>query len=150
MAALLLEAVGADVARHHQAAPDVDPAARRVRPSGKPTSEATIEPLTESIAVRRQRTCPGACTIEGAGGYRVTAAATAVLADALIATSSDRPGCFDPQELFILEDLQTELRTSGADVVRQTGTDVRANPFLGDRSLAPATIAFGAKRSRRR
>jgi hypothetical protein len=95
-------------------------------PSGKPTSEATSEPLTEWIAVGRTGTCLGACTIEGAGGYPVTAAATAALADALIATSSDRPGCIDPQELLTLEDLQAELRTSGADVIRQTGMDVRA------------------------
>ena len=106
--------------------------------------------MTEWIAVRRQRTCLDACAIDAAGGYPVTAAATAVLAYALIATSSDRPGNFDPQELFTLEDLQAEPRTSGADVVRQTGTDVRTNWFLSDRSLAPATIAFGAKRSRRR
>jgi NAD(P)-dependent dehydrogenase (short-subunit alcohol dehydrogenase family) len=95
-------------------------------PSDKPNGEATTEHLTEWIAVRRNGTCLGACTIEGAGGYRVTAAATAVLADSLVATGADRPGCFDPQELFTLEDLQAELRAGGIDVVRQAVTDARA------------------------
>jgi len=84
-------------------------------PSGKPTSER----LTECIAVGRPQTCLGACAIEGEGGYPVTAAATAVLAHALIATGSARPGCFDPQELFTLEDPEQMARDLSDDARRR-------------------------------
>jgi hypothetical protein len=95
-------------------------------PSGKTAGEATTEPLTEWIAVRRHGTYLGAYTIEGAGGYPVTAVAAAVLADALMAKASDRPGCFEPQELVTLEELQADLRAGGVNVIRQAVTDVRA------------------------
>jgi hypothetical protein len=80
-------------------------------PSGKPTSGR----LTECIAVRRPETCLGACAIEGEGGYPVTAAATAALAHALIATGS----CFDPQELFTLEDPEQMARDLSDDARRR-------------------------------
>ena len=46
--------------------------------------ELTTEPLTEWVAVRRQAVHLAARTITGAGNYRVTAAATLVLAEALL------------------------------------------------------------------
>jgi hypothetical protein len=88
------------------------------RGTNRPT-ELTAEPLTESVAVRRHRAHLAARTISGADNYRVTAAATLVLAEALLdPTRSDgaRPGCYEPQELFSLHELQADLRQRGLAV----------------------------------
>lgn len=82
-------------------------------------TELTSEPLTEWVAVRRQGTLLAARTITGAGNYRVTAAATLVLADALVDPARrdrSRPGCFEPQELFTLRELEADLRQRGVAV----------------------------------
>jgi NAD(P)-dependent dehydrogenase (short-subunit alcohol dehydrogenase family) len=87
---------------------------RRNRPT-----ELTSESLTEWVALRRQGTLLAACTITGAGNYRLTAAATLVLAEALLnPTLRDRarPGCFEPQELFTLPELEANLRQRGLAV----------------------------------
>jgi hypothetical protein len=58
-------------------------------------------------------------TITGAGNYRVTAAATLVLAEALLDPARRdgvRPGCFEPQELFTLPELEADLRQRGLGV----------------------------------
>jgi NAD dependent epimerase/dehydratase family len=87
---------------------------RRNRPT-----ELTTESLTEWVAVRRQGARLAARTIAGAGNYRVTAAATLVLAEALLdpaRTDGVRPGCFEPQELFSLPELESDLRQRGLAV----------------------------------
>jgi hypothetical protein len=87
---------------------------RRNRPT-----ELTTESLTEWVAVRRQGARLAARTITGAGNYRVTAAATLVLAEALLdpaRTDGVRPGCFEPQELFSLPELEADLRQRGLAV----------------------------------
>jgi NAD dependent epimerase/dehydratase family len=84
---------------------------RKTRPT-----ELTTESLTEWVAVRRQRAHLAARTITGAGNYRVTAAATLVLAEALLDPArrdSARAGCFEPQELFNLPELEADLRQRG-------------------------------------
>jgi hypothetical protein len=51
--------------------------------------------------------------------YRVTAAATLVLAKALLDPArreAFRPGCFEPQELLTLPDLEAPLRQRGLAV----------------------------------
>src|SRR5215208_5673711 len=81
--------------------------------------ELTSEPLTEWVAVRRQGVRLAARTIAGAGNYRVTAAATLVMAEALLdpaRTDGPRPGCFEPQELFSLPELEADLRQRGLAV----------------------------------
>src|SRR5215218_296662 len=81
--------------------------------------ELTTEPLTEWVAVRRQAVHLAARTITGAGNYRVTAAATLVLAEALLDPARRdgiRPGCFEPQELFTLPELEADLRQRGLAV----------------------------------
>jgi hypothetical protein len=86
----------------------------RTRPS-----ELTSESLTEWAAVRRRGTRLAARTITGAGNYRVTAAATLVLAQALLDPArrdGARPGCFEPQELFSLPELEGNLRQRGLAV----------------------------------
>ena len=65
-----------------------------------------------------------ASTITGAGNYRVTGAATLALAEALLDRARRhglRPGCFEPQELFTLPELEGDLRRRGLAVnpVRQ-------------------------------
>jgi hypothetical protein len=58
-------------------------------------------------------------TIAGAGNYRVTAAATLVLAERLLDPARRdgvRPGCFEPQELFRLPELEADLRRQGLSV----------------------------------
>ena len=82
-------------------------------------SELTSESLIEWVGVRRHGTLVEARTITGAGNYRVTAAATLVLAEALLDPARRdraRPGCFEPQELFTLPELQANLRQRGVAV----------------------------------
>jgi hypothetical protein len=81
--------------------------------------ELTTEPLTEWIAVLRQGVHLAARTITGAGNYRVTATATLVLAEALLdpaRRNRARHGCFEPQELFSLPQLEADLRQRGLAV----------------------------------
>jgi hypothetical protein len=88
------------------------------RRENRPT-ELTNEPLTEWVGVRRGGTLPEARTITGEGNYRVTAAATLVLAESLLdpgRRDRARPGCFEPQELFSLPELEAKLRQRGLAV----------------------------------
>lgn len=78
--------------------------------------QLTTEPLTEWVAVLRQGVHLAARTITGAGNYRVTAAAALVLAEALLDPARRdriRPGCFEPQELFTLPELEADLLARG-------------------------------------
>jgi hypothetical protein len=80
-------------------------------------AELTSESLTEWVAVRRQGRLLEARTITGEGNYRVTAAL--VLAEALLDPArrgGARPGCFEPQELFSLPELEANLRQRGLAV----------------------------------
>jgi hypothetical protein len=82
-------------------------------------AELTTESLTEWVAVRRRGAYLAARTCTGAGNYRVTAAATLVLAEALLDPARRdgvRPGCFEPQELFSLPELEADLRQQGLAV----------------------------------
>jgi NAD(P)-dependent dehydrogenase (short-subunit alcohol dehydrogenase family) len=88
------------------------------RPKSSPT-ELTSESLTEWVGVRRHGTLVDARTITGEGNYRVTAAATLALAEALLNPARHdraRPGCFEPQQLFTLPELQATLRQRGVAV----------------------------------
>jgi NAD(P)-dependent dehydrogenase (short-subunit alcohol dehydrogenase family) len=88
------------------------------RPKSSPT-ELTSESLTEWVGVRRHGTLVDARTITGEGNYRVTAAATLALAEALLDPARHyraRPGCFEPQELFTLPELQATLWQRGVAV----------------------------------
>jgi hypothetical protein len=104
------------------------PRAAFVRTHKAAPTEATAEPVTEWVAVRRRGMRLAATTIEGEGGYRMTAAATVVLADALLDAHGapvPEPGCFDPQELFTLEQLEAGLRQAGVRVVRHPAASLR-------------------------
>jgi hypothetical protein len=81
--------------------------------------ELTTEPLTEWVGVRHLGVHLAARTITGAGNYRVTASATLVLAEALLDPARRDgvlPGCFGPQELFTLPELEPDLRQRGLAV----------------------------------
>jgi hypothetical protein len=82
-------------------------------------TELTTEPVIEWVGVRRQGTLLEARTITGEGNYRVTAAATLVLAESLLdpgRRGRARPGCFEPQELFSLPELEANLQQRGVAV----------------------------------
>jgi hypothetical protein len=84
-----------------------------------PPIELSTEPLTEWVGLRRQGVHIAARTITGAGNYRVVAAATLVLAEPLLDPAPRdrvRPGCFEPQELFTLPELEAELRQRGVAI----------------------------------
>jgi NAD dependent epimerase/dehydratase family len=88
------------------------------RGSQRPT-ELTTESLTEWVGVRRRGALLAARTMTGAGNYRVTAAATLVLAEALLDPARHHgagPGCFEPQEVFSLPELEADLRQRGLAV----------------------------------
>jgi hypothetical protein len=88
------------------------------RGRNRPT-EPTTEPVIEWVAVRRKGALLAARTITGAGNYRVTAAATLALAEALLDPArrdGAPPGCFEPQELFGLPELEGDLRQRGLAV----------------------------------
>jgi NAD(P)-dependent dehydrogenase (short-subunit alcohol dehydrogenase family) len=85
------------------------------RGRNRPT-ELTTEPVVEWVGVRREGALLAARTITGAGNYRLTAAATLVLAEALLdraGRDGARRGCFEPQELFSLTELEADLRQRG-------------------------------------
>jgi len=85
----------------------------------RPPIELTSEPLIEWVSVRRQGVHVAARTITGAGNYRLTAAATLVLAEALLdpgRRDCARAGCFEPHELFTLPELEGDLRQRGVAV----------------------------------
>jgi hypothetical protein len=74
---------------------------------------------TEWVGVRRRGALLAARTMTGAGNYRVTAAATLVLAEALLDPARHHgagPGCFEPQEVFSLPELEADLRQRGLAV----------------------------------
>jgi NAD(P)-dependent dehydrogenase (short-subunit alcohol dehydrogenase family) len=87
----------------------------------EPADALSSEPVTEWVAVLRKGERLAARTITGAGNYRVTAAATLVLAEKLTNPARRdrvRPGCFEPQELFSLAELEADLRQRGLAVAR--------------------------------
>src|SRR5439155_8141608 len=84
---------------------------------GKVPDEASREPVAEWVAVRRGGTRVAARTVEGEGDYRSTALSTLAMAEAL--RTRDERGCFHPEDLFSLADLEPRLRELGVRVVPQ-------------------------------
>jgi hypothetical protein len=95
------------------------PVAAFVPRGSQRSTELTTESLTEWVGVRRRGALLAARTMTGAGNYRVTAAATLVLAEALLDPARHHgagPGCFEPQEVFSLPELEADLRQRGLAV----------------------------------
>jgi hypothetical protein len=59
-------------------------------------------------------------TVECLGDFVSAARSTVVFADALRAQPPPR-GCFDPEEIWTLSDVEPELRAAGVTVVPRTG-----------------------------
>jgi hypothetical protein len=88
-------------------------------PPGGPGT-AGGEPIAHWIAAVSHGRRLGARTIECKGDFIHAARATVAFAHALLA-SAPRPGCFDPEELFLLDELEPKLRAFGIEVVPQLG-----------------------------
>ena len=83
-----------------------------VKPAEVP-EQASAEPVVELVAVRHRGALLASATIEGSGGYQITAAASAVLAEALLADASLPAGLADPQDVVTLEQLEPALTDAG-------------------------------------
>jgi hypothetical protein len=98
--------------------------------SKRPASSAAAsgEPVAHWVAVLRdgRRLC--ARTIECEGDFVHAARSTVVFAEELPRTGGRR-GCFDPEEIFTLKDLEPKLRAGGVRIVRRSPTGA---PRLGD------------------
>ena len=83
-----------------------------------PTEEASADPTVMSIAARRGSERLGASIFECDGDYRTTAAVARVFAEALLAGFA-RPGCFNPEDLFSLDELLLGFEEVGLRVSRE-------------------------------
>jgi hypothetical protein len=79
---------------------------------------ASDEPVAHWIAAVRGGRRLGARTIECRGDFLHAARSTVVFADALLA-ARPRGGCFDPEEIWTLANLEPELLATGISVVSQ-------------------------------
>lgn len=79
---------------------------------------ASAEPVAHWIAAIRSGLRLGARTVECRGESVHAARCTVVLADALLARDGDR-GCFDPEEICALSDVEARLRAEGVSIVTQ-------------------------------
>jgi hypothetical protein len=83
-------------------------------PKGPPRRPSS-EPIAQWVAVLRGGERLAARTVEAKGDYVSTAAVALALAERL--REAGAPGCFDPEELFGLEELAPRLREAGVEVV---------------------------------
>jgi hypothetical protein len=83
---------------------------------GRPTRP---EPVAHWVAVCRRERRLAARTIQCTGGVIHAARSTVAFAEAMCAREP-RGGCFDPEELFTLAELESNLRASGIRIVDQT------------------------------
>lgn len=81
------------------------------------TEEASTDLTLMSIAVRRGSERLGVSILECDGDYRTTAAVARVFAEALLDRGS-RPGCFNPEDLFSLDDLLLALENVDLRITR--------------------------------
>jgi hypothetical protein len=79
--------------------------------------EASQEPTAVWIGVRLGAERLSASMIECKGDYRTTAASARVFGEKLVI--DNRPGCFNPEDLFSLGDLASPLREMGLRVTRE-------------------------------
>jgi hypothetical protein len=87
---------------------------------GRVPPEATREPIAEWVAVRRGGEPLAARVVHGRGDYRMTAASTVVLGEALLEFRGAEPrhtGVFAPEELFTLEQLRPRFESHGFEII---------------------------------
>jgi hypothetical protein len=87
-----------------------------------PPGDASTEPFSEWVAVLRSGRRLTARTVEGEGDYRSTAAATVVVAEALLRRGDLPGGRFDPEDLLSLGDVSAALEAAGIRVVERSAT----------------------------
>jgi hypothetical protein len=85
---------------------------------GGATEEASKHPCAIWIGVRRGNKRLGASILECEGDYRTTAACARVFGEALLERPT-QPGCFNPEDLFSLDDLLPALGEVGLRVIDQ-------------------------------
>ncbi len=86
------------------------------RGRGSNPEETSGDPVREWVALRRVGRRVAARTINGEGGYPMTASATLCLAKSLAEGSASRRGCFEPHEVVSLSELRNELAARGVEV----------------------------------
>jgi hypothetical protein len=88
--------------------------------SPRPPSDgaASDEPVAHWIAAKRGGLRLAARTVECRGDFLHAARSTVVFAEQLL-TSGRSGGCFDPEEICSLEELEQRLRAAGVRVVSQ-------------------------------
>jgi len=79
-------------------------------------SGTSREPTAVWLGARRGAERLGASVIECEGDYRATAAAARLFAQRLL--TLNRPGCFNPEDLFALSDLQVAAENGGIRIAR--------------------------------
>jgi len=92
------------------------PRATFVAGRGRVPTEATREPVCEWVAVKHGGERLAARAIHGRGDYRMTAASTVVLGEALLELRGAEPtrtGVFAPEELFALAQLKSAFERRG-------------------------------------
>ena len=78
------------------------------------------EPVAHWIAAVREGRRLNARTVECRGDFLHAARSTIVFADALL-SCRQQAGCFDPEEIFMLSDVQAELQAAGITIAAQHG-----------------------------
>jgi hypothetical protein len=92
--------------------------------------DASQEPIAHWIAVLKDGHRIAARTLECRGDYRCAAQSTVVFAHALLddATTTVRPGVFDPEDLLTFDRIAPALRDKGIDVIDRPATLSGAGP----------------------
>jgi hypothetical protein len=88
------------------------------RPPTQP-GKASREPVAHWVAALHRGQRLAAVTVECEGDFLNAARSTVVFAEAQLGRRQ-RPGCFDPEEIFVLNDLEPSLRTAGIRIVRRS------------------------------
>jgi len=89
---------------------------------GRIPTEPTREPICEWVAVRSDDSRVAARAIHGRGDYRITAASTLALGEALLELRSAEPqrsGVFAPEQLFTLAQLQPAFERRGFHITER-------------------------------
>ena len=97
---------------------------RRALGQGRRTgvTDASTEPVAHSVRVLRNGHPLASRRIEGRGDFRMAAASTVVLAQALLEPGRSTPGAWSPEELVQLSEVEDALRAAGVEVtVAQVG-----------------------------
>ena len=88
-------------------------------------STTSTEPVAHSVRVLRNGHPLASRRIEGRGDFRMAAASTVVLAQALLEPGRSTPGAWSPEELVQLSEVEDALRAAGVEV---TGAQVGEQP----------------------